>query len=76
MNNLFKGFNNFINEFIDKSKLKYQEEYQYLNIMNELLNGEEMQTRNSFTKSNFGLRMEFNLENNKIQIILKINFCL
>ena len=70
-NNINKeSFYNFINDLINRSKIKYHEEYQYLNIMNDLLlNGEERQTRNSITKSNFGLRMEFNLENNKIPIL-------
>ncbi len=46
------------------------EEYQYLNIMNDLITkGHIRNTRNSITRSTFGIRMEFDLSDNKIPIL-------
>lgn len=46
------------------------EEYQYLNLINEILNdGTWTETRNGNTKSIFGSMMKFSLSNNKIPIL-------
>lgn len=43
---------------------KLHEEYQYLDLLSDVLNnGESRQTRNAITKSIFGRKLEFNLEN-------------
>ena len=49
---------------------KYHEEYQYLNLLNDIMNeGSLEEGRNGFTKAVFGTAMHFSLENNKIPIL-------
>ena len=57
-----------INKYININKNNYSEnleEYQYLNILDDVLkNGEHRKTRNAETISKFGVRMEFNITDN------------
>lgn len=49
---------------------KYHEEYQYLNLLNDIMNeGTLEEGRNGFTKCVFGSAMHFSLENGKIPIL-------
>ena len=49
---------------------KYHEEYQYLNLLNDIMNeGTLEEGRNGFTKCVFGSAMHFTLENGKIPIL-------
>ena len=53
-----------------KKKILNNEEYQYLDIMKDLINnGDRRETRNAITFSKFGARMEFDLDNNRIPIL-------
>jgi thymidylate synthase len=60
-----------INKYRDGNKnSKYHEEYQYLNLLKDILNeGHIEKGRNGFTKSVFGSVMHFSLENGKIPIL-------
>ena len=47
-----------------------KEEYQYLDIMEDLIkNGDKRETRNAVTYSKFGIKMEFDLDDNTIPIL-------
>lgn len=60
-------FNKFKN--CDKSS-NYHEEYQYLNLLQDILNeGKLEKGRNGYTKCTIGSVMHFSLENNKIPIL-------
>jgi thymidylate synthase len=49
---------------------KYHEEYQYLNLLHDIMNEGTMEEgRNGFTKCVFGSAMHFSLENGKIPIL-------
>ncbi len=65
--------NNFLNEKNDESSTfenRNIEEEQYLNLLKETLeNGDVRKTRNSITRSIFGMRMEFDLDNNTIPLL-------
>jgi len=55
---------------MENSKKFNKEEFQYLKLMDDLINkGDKRNTRNGVTISDFGVRMEFNLENDKIPIL-------
>ena len=59
-------------EILNYFKTKYlnQEEYQYLDIMKDLIiNGDKRETRNAITYSKFGVKMEFDLKDNIIPIL-------
>jgi dihydrofolate reductase/thymidylate synthase len=59
-------------ELMDYFKTNYlnQEEYQYLDIMEDLMeNGDKRETRNAITYSKFGVKMEFDLKDNTIPIL-------
>ena len=56
-------------EYFKNSYLN-NEEYQYLDIMEDLLNnGDRRETRNAVTFSKFGIKMEFDLKDNTIPIL-------
>ena len=58
-----------ISNYFKKNYLN-SEEYQYLDIMKDLmLNGDIRETRNATTFSKFGIKMEFDLKDNKIPIL-------
>jgi hypothetical protein len=61
--------------FIDKTldeKVNKTDEYNYLDVINDvLLNGEIRETRNSITRSKFGLKIEFDNINEVVKFINK-----
>ena len=58
------------NNTLDNSHNLISDELDYLNIIKDVLNnGEERITRNSITKSKFGLKMEFNDITNKFPLL-------
>ena len=61
---------NHIPRFLEKDETIPHEEYQYLNLINEILTeGSLEEGRNGKTKCIFGAVMRFSLENNKIPIL-------
>ena len=63
--------NNYKNRDIND---EYHEEYQYLNLLNDILNeGSIEDGRNGFTKSIYGCAMRFSLENGKFLFLLQKN---
>lgn len=72
LKNIVEGnkFKNINNESTDQHKSEKHDEYQYLNLINDIIHeGSFTQGRNGTTKSVFGSVMHFSLENGKIPIL-------